>query len=149
MMIPENLQIFSEPTLIITSDFSKSKIYLAHELEINEIAATDAPPQSRPDSEGAVIGAGGRMMNPDSDIDQGVDRTKFSKDLAGTISKEIAKNNISDLQLIMPSEMLRRIQDDLPNENKDLVSKTIDKDLMKESLIDILERLHQIPKPIN
>ena len=148
MIIPENLQAFPHPALLIISDFSGAKIYLADQTEINEIANAEAPPPSKPDSEGAIVGSGSRVMNPSPDVDQGSERNRYSKNLAEKLSDLITEHNIAELQLIMPPEMLRRLQEDLPNKDRELVTKTIDKDLMKEEMINILERLHQIPKPI-
>jgi len=148
MLLPENLQHFSEPTLILIGDFGKITIYKAQDLEINELHTHESADPARPDSEASVAIGDGRMTNTDSGIDEGEDRNKYSKDLAQLVTDLVNDHDIKDIQLIMPPELLRRFEDELSNNIKDLLTRKLDKDLTKSNLVEALERLHEVPEPI-
>jgi protein required for attachment to host cells len=148
MNLPENLQHFHEPTLILIGNFGKTSIYKAQDSEINELNSLEADEPARPNSEASVAVGNGRMTNSDSGIDEGEDRKQYSKQLVQQVTDLIDDHGIKDIQLIMPAELLRRFTEDLSNDIKDIVSRKLDKDLTKSHLIETLERLRQVTEPI-
>jgi len=148
MQLPDNLQHFSKPTLVLIGDFGKTKFYLAEEIEINELREVEAPAPAHSDPESSVVVGAGRHAKSDSATDEGEDRKHYSKTLAQTLTDLVDDHDIKEIQIIMPAELLRRLESDLSKDIQNLIIKTIEKDLSKTNLVEALERLHQTPEPI-
>ncbi|MFA6100185.1 MAG: host attachment protein [Patescibacteria group bacterium] len=145
MIIPEKLQHFVHPTLIVIGDFEHAKFYRAFEDTLDEVAALKAPEPSRPPSQGSVSPGGGRFMNPSADMDEGADRAKFTKQIVNQVETLLKEGDTIHVNLVMPAEICHRIQDELPKNSQDAVTKIIEADLVQASLVDVLERLVETP----
>jgi len=141
MIIPEKLQHFLHPTLIVLGDFEHAKLYRAFGDTVDEVATLKAPEPSRPPSQGSVSPGGGRFMNPSADMDEGADRAQFTKRIVNQIETLLKDGDIIHVNLVMPAEMCHRIQDELPENSQDAVTKLIEADLVQASMVDVLERL--------
>ena len=149
MNLPENLQHFPNPTLILIGDFGKTIIYKAQDINIDELRTHEADEPAMPNSEASVAVGAGRMANTDSGIDEGEDRKKYTNNLTQLLTDIVDDHGIKDIQLIMPPELLRRFEQELSKDIQDLISRKLDKDLTKTNLVEALERLHNTPEPIN
>lgn len=149
MQLPQDLQTFHVPTLIVMADFREARCYLADDQILRALHIINAPDPARPDTEGSVNIGGARYANPDSAVDEGGDRKHYMKECAHKLAEMVQTYQIQDVQLVMPSELLRRIQDEVPADVKDLVSKTLPKSLMKEDLLEVIARLKEIPVPVS
>lgn len=148
MQLPDNLQHFAEPTLILIGDFGKTIIYKAEDININELRTIEADEPARPDSESSVAISKGRRTQTDSGIDDGEDRKKYAKELALELTDLIDDHGIKDIQLIMPTELHNRLLDNLSKDITELITRHLDKNLTKTDLVEALERLHETPAPI-
>lgn len=145
MIIPEKMQHFVHPTLIVIGDFEHVKLYRAFEGTADEVATIKAPEPSRPPSQGSVSPGGNRFMNPSADMDEGADRAKFTRQIVNQVETLLKDGDIIHVNLVMPAEMCHRIQDELPKNSQDAVTKLIEADLVQSPLVDILERLVETP----
>ncbi|MFZ6015414.1 MAG: host attachment protein [Patescibacteria group bacterium] len=148
MLLPESLQHFPDPTLIVIADFGKCKVYKAENIDFDEIASLEADEPPRPDSESSVAVGPGRRTKNDAETDEGEDRKKYAKEIAGAITDKSDDHGIKEIQLIMPAELLRRVQDVLSKDVLNIITKSLDKDLMKNDLMDAMQRLAKIPKKL-
>jgi protein required for attachment to host cells len=145
MQLPEHLQIFSEPSLILIGNFGKTNFYIAHEINIDLITTLEAPEISRPDSESSVVINSGRRALSDSANNEEEDRKQYSKQLARAIIDLSNNHNAQNIQLIMPQELIRRVKNEIPVDVINLIIRELDKDLVKTELKETLERLSEIP----
>lgn len=148
MMLPENLQHFHEPTLILIGDFGKTIIYKAQDIDIDELRSIKAPEPPQPETDSSVVVGPGVHAKTDTKPDDGEQRKQFSKELSQTITDLVDDHGIKDIQLIMPAELIRRLEEELTKDITDLISRTLDKNLTKINLVEALERLLEIPKQI-
>ena len=148
MILPDNLQHFPEPNLILIGDFGKTTIHLAHEIEINNLQTIEGPEPSHQDSDSSVVIGAGRHAKTDTKTDDGELRNKYTKELTQTITDLVDDHGIKEIQLIMPAELIRRLKDELSKDVSELITRTLDKNLTKTDLIEVLERLHEVTEPI-
>jgi len=148
MLLPENLQNFPNPTLILIGDFGKTLIYKAQDIEIAELRTLEAAEPAHPDSDASVSVGKGRMANTDSKIDEGEDRKQYAKMLAKETTDLVDDHAIKEIQLIMPAELARRLEEELSKDVVDLFTRKLEKNLSKTNLVEALERLHETPEPI-
>ncbi|MDF1496456.1 MAG: host attachment protein [Patescibacteria group bacterium] len=148
MLLPENLQNFSEPTLILIGNFGKTNIHLTDEIEINSIATIEAPNPTYEGGDSSVVVGDGRHSKTETGADDGENRKKYTKELTKTITDLVDDHGIKDIQLIMPAELIRRIEEELSNDISELITRKLDKDLTKTDFVEALERLHETMEPI-
>ncbi len=143
MQIPQHLQHYAAPTLIVVGDHETAKVYLAHDENIEEMETLTAPERKQPDVEGSVNVRGERFSNPSTDEDDGVRRAQFTATLADYLEEALRGGDADALQIVMPADMCRRLQDALPGNLQGSVGKTLEIDLAKMPLTQTLERLNQ------
>lgn len=145
MLIPTELRHFSDATLILIGDHRETRFYLTDNIEISNPFSVEAPLPAHPNQEGSVVVGKGRRANPDSSVDEGVERERYSKELVRAILETVRTNNIQSICLALPAELIRRIQEELPPASRSLIQKTLSKNLVKEDLPDVLRRLCETP----
>jgi len=143
MQIPKESQHFAHPTLIVIGDFEHAKLYLAHGETIEEIKTLQAPEPHQPDMEGDVGVGGKRYGSISNDVDEGARRLPYAKQLAGAIIDSLRKGRTRYACLVMPAEMCHRIKEELPQDLRDNVTKTIEAHMIDAPLTEVLERLGQ------
>ncbi|MDD2786323.1 MAG: hypothetical protein PHS79_05580 [Patescibacteria group bacterium] len=141
MQIPQELQHYEHPTLIVVGDFEHAVIHLAHDKDLTEVATIEAPELHQPDTEGSVTIGGGRTANPSTDVDEGARRVRYTKQIVDKIVELQKSNDIQFINLIMPAEMCRRLQDGLPSNMKTNVTKVLEVNIAKAPMLDVLRRL--------
>ena len=145
MQLPENLQIFSEPSLILIGNFGKTNFYLAHEIDVSLKNTVEAPETAHPDSESTVVVNGGRRALSDAANNEEEDRKQYAKQLAQNIINIMEDQNINNIQMIMPQELIRRIKNELSKDAQTSIIRELDKDLVKTDLKEALSRLSEMP----
>ncbi len=145
MQLPENLQIFSEPSLILIGNFGKTNFYLAHEIDIDLKNTVEAPETAHPDSESTVVVNGGRRALSDAANNEEEDRKQYAKQLAQNITDATDDYDVGNIQMIMPQELIRRIKNELSKDTQTLIIRELDKDLVKTDLKESLTRLSETP----
>ncbi len=148
MILPENLQHFTNPTLILIGNFGQTIIYKAQEININELRAIESRDPAYPDSESTVIVSKGIRAHSDAAHNKEEDRKHYTKNIVDALTDLIDDHGIQDIQCIMPTELYNLINEYLSRDIKNLITRHLDKDLTKADLLETLERLHQVTKPI-
>ena len=141
MQIPQELQHYAQPTLIIVGDFERAVIHLAHDINLDDIATIEAPELHQPDVEGSVTIGGGRTANPSTDVDEGARRVRYTKQIVEKILELFKSKDIKSINFVMPTEMCRRLQDGLPANIKTSIAKILEVNVAKAPMLDILRRL--------
>lgn len=145
MQLPENLQIFTNPSLILIGNFGKTDFYIAHEIDIDHVNTIEAPETARPDSESSVVINAGRRALSDAANNEEEDRKQYAKILARTITDTADDRDVNNIQIIMPQELIRRVKNELSGDMQSLIIRELDKDLVKTDLKETLTRLTEIP----
>ncbi|MBD3281959.1 hypothetical protein GF391_04410 [Candidatus Uhrbacteria bacterium] len=149
MNIPDNLQNFPEPSLILIGDFGKTIIHKAHGINIDELRVVESRDPAFPDSESTVIVSKGIRAHSDAAHNKEEDRKHYAKDIVEALTDFVDDHDIKDIQLIMPTELYNLINQYLSRDVQDLITRHLNKDLTKSDLVEALERLLEIPKDIN
>lgn len=143
MILPEKLQHFHHPTLVVIGDFNDVTLYRALNPDIEVISRIKSPKPPITPPEGSVSPGGERFSNPSADIDEGPDRSKYAKQIIDQVEAILA-GDIKYINLVMPAELCRRFKENLQEKHKGLVTKVIEADLANEPLLEIIERLEKI-----
>lgn len=147
MKLPKDIQHFPEPTLIVQTDEQEAKFWLAGGDALEELDSLSLAREKLSDREGAFHTRMG-YQHVGSDLSDRHDtprKEKFTKKIGETIKKIMSDGHATKIHLVAPPEMLHRIQKHLGVESKKMVVKTLDKDLMKFGIVEIIERLFEKP----
>lgn len=96
--------------MILIGDHRETRFYLTDNIEISNPFSIEAPLPAHPSQDGTVYIGNGRTANPDAFVDEGVERERYSKELVRSILETIRTNNIQHVCLVLPAEILRRVQ---------------------------------------
>jgi protein required for attachment to host cells len=136
MQIPEGLQHFSKPTLVVTADKFEAKIYLAGGDSIEELEGLAAPMERSSDNEAT-------NYSPESEMKDTERFKHFVKSLAAHFAEISRKHEITQIHLVMPAEVEHALDQELANDVKSLVGRKIHKDLAHQGLVEILKALFE------
>ncbi len=145
MKLPQDLQPrFIHPTLVVASDHVVAKMFVAGGDEVEELDGVAEPREKRQDSEGYFTSWDeSRHGGPDADIADEPRLARFAENVAGRITALVREQGLAHVHLVMPTEVSRLVQDDLPPDVKETVVRVRDLDLMKEDPLTILRRAYE------
>jgi len=133
MTIPESLQHFPEPALIVVSDHMHAKLLLAFEDDIEEVDSLELPRTELSDNEGKEIG---QERSDDERLHH------FVKMVADRINVMIRDEEAAmHVHLIASADVAHAIKKELAPEVANKLGKEVHADVMKEDFEKILERL--------
>ncbi|MEI7511982.1 MAG: host attachment protein [Candidatus Uhrbacteria bacterium] len=133
MIIPEALQHFAEPSLIVVSDHFRAKLLLAFEDSLEEVEAVELPRAETSDAEGKAIG---------QEISDDARLSRFVRMVAEQINTLIRDEQAAmSLNLVAPADVVNAIKKELSPEAATAISKEIHADVMKEDEVTLLERI--------
>ena len=133
MQIPESLQHFPEPALIVVSDHMHAKLLLAFEDDIEEVESLELPRTELSDNEGKVLG---QELSDDERLKH------FVSMVANAINVMIRDEDAAmHLHIIAPADVANAIKKDLAPEATRVLGKEVHADVMKEDFEKLLERL--------
>ncbi|HVM90285.1 MAG TPA: host attachment protein [Verrucomicrobiae bacterium] len=143
MTIPESLQHFSEPALIVVADHFHAKFLLAFEDSIEEIDRIELPASKDTDNEGQFVNTdSGGVSGPEREHDEMNRLAHFVRQIAGRVNTLIRDEEAAmNLHLLAPTEVANGIKKELAPEASRILGKDVHADVMQESEIKILERL--------
>jgi len=141
MQLPQELQKFPAATLIVAADSTQAKLYLTGGDSLDEVGSVALPRESRQDNEGSFTSSdGSRVAGPVDEKD--VPRLKsFIRQTATAITGLMRMHKIQHLDLIMPAEVEHALIAELPSDVDTLIQRKLNKDLMKESPVEMVKRL--------
>ncbi|MDO8583930.1 MAG: host attachment protein [bacterium] len=136
------IQHFLHPTLLILSDHVHAKIWLAHENELNEIGHILVEPETRTDREGGFMNPSTGAVGAAVKHDKEHDHEEYMKGLMHCFHEALKKQPITYIDLVMPPDLMHVFEAKLTNEQKTLINRRLDADLMKDDILDVVKRLY-------
>ncbi len=133
MQIPEALQHFAEPALIVTADHFHARLWLAFEDSMEEIESYEMPKAELSDNEGKEIG---------QEVTDEERLKRFTHALAERVSQLIRDEEAAmSVHIIAPADVAHPFKKLLAPEAANIIGKELDVNVMKEDAVQILERL--------
>lgn len=133
MQIPEALQHFPEPALIVTADHFHARLWLAFEDSMEEVESFEMPKAELSDNEGKDMGA---ELNDDERLKH------FVHVLAERVNQLVRDEEAAmTIHLIAPADVAHPLKKALAPEAANILGKELDINVMKEDEVHILERL--------
>lgn len=133
MQIPEALQHFPEPALIVTADHFKANLWLAFEDSLEEIESFEIPKTQLSDNEGKEIG---QELSDEERL------KRFTSVLAERVNQLIRDEEAAmNLHILAPADVTSHLKKHLAPEAANILGKELDANVMKEDETHILERL--------
>lgn len=146
MQLPKELQHFPESTLIVLTDEQEAKFLLAGGDSLEHLDSISLAREPMSDSEGSFASSEGTHVGSGlSDKHDTPRKKKFAAMVSEQIAQLIQNGKAEDIRLVSPPEMLHLIEKKLPNDVKDHILSKLDKDLMKMSDVEVIERIFQTP----
>lgn len=141
MQLPQELQKFQTPALIVAADSTTAKIFLAGGDSLEQISSVELPRERKQDNEGSFASADGSRVAGPVDEDDAPRLKSFIKQMATAVISLMRMHKLEHLDLIMPAEIERALVDELPSDVDTLIRRKLHKDLMNESPVEMLKRL--------
>ncbi|MFZ2804482.1 MAG: hypothetical protein WA001_04620 [Patescibacteria group bacterium] len=138
MQLPEHLQHFPHPALILVSDSVKAKFFLAGGDSLQELDGVFVP---RGNEKTEPSPDGKRIAGFDADVDDGPRLHDFIHQLVAKTDALVKQHGIAHIHLVMPAEVEHQFSGHLPKEDKEKIGQTLHHDLMNEDPLKIIERL--------
>jgi len=141
MQLPQELQKFPLATLLVASDSVTARFYLIGGDSLEEIDSIIVPKDKYSDNEGSFASSdGSRVAGPVDEKDaQRLD--SFVKQMARMAIDLSRKHKIEELNLVMPAEIEHALIEQLPSDVDTLIKRKLNKNLMKESPVELITRL--------
>ncbi len=133
MNIPEALQHFPEPALIVVCDHEQVRFLLAFEDSLEEVESLEMPKDALSDNEGKEIG---------QELSDEERMHRFARVIGMRASQFIRDEDAATtLHLIAPPDIAHLIKKELAPEAANILAKEIHANVMKEDEVQLLERL--------
>lgn len=141
MQLPQELQKFQTATLIITSDRTVAKIYLAGGDSLEQASSVEVPRERKQDNEGSFASPDGSRVSGPIDEDDAPRFKSFIKQLAQSVISLTRMQKIEHLELVMPAEVEHALVEQLPSDVDTLIRRRLHTDLMKEAPVEMVRQL--------
>ena len=132
MQLPQELQHFEFPSLILVADHVHAQFWLAHEETLEEVDLIALPKDEHSDNEGRVLG---QELSDDNRLHQYIH-------LVVDRLEQIMSEGVADsLHLVMPADLAHAIVEHSSKEVQEQVGKEVHLDLMKEEPLEVVKRV--------
>lgn len=146
MQLPKEFQHFPEATLIVLTDEQEAKFLLANGDSLEHLDTMVLEPVPMTDKEGLTMTPGGYITDHSlSDKHDTPRKKKFAATVAEEVTQFIQNGKAEAVRFISPPEMMHLIEKKLSNEARERILSRLEKDLMKLSDVEVLERMFQMP----
>lgn len=141
MQLPESLQHYSKPTLIVVADSVHANFWLAGGDSLQELDGVALPRERASDDEGGFANTNnGSSGGAEPKIEE--ERLHhFIHLMQEQLEDLIRKHTAESVQLAMNAELAHAIVHHLPGDLQNKIGKQIHQDLVKDDILDVLERL--------
>ncbi len=144
MHIPETVPAIQRPTLLVVSDASHALFFAMRDRELESTGeiAIDYPPKE--DMERASIQTPGGTHSAEQSENLGMEKIhRFSHQLAAELHRRLQEGEFEELYLTGSQEHIEQFLEALHPDVRSRVSKTLHKQVTKESPTKILERFYE------
>ncbi len=132
MQIPQELQHFAEPTLIVIGDRIHAQFWLAHHDNMEDVDVIEVPKDHLTDDEGKAIG---QELKDD-------DRLHHLIHLIVDRIEELSNEGVADkIHLVMEAELAHDVAGHLSHETQPKLAAQVHADLMKDDVLDVVKRV--------
>ncbi|MFA6429934.1 MAG: hypothetical protein WCV84_05580 [Patescibacteria group bacterium] len=140
MQLPEALQHFPEPTLIVVGDHIHTKFWIARDTILEEADAYILPREHLSDNETSHGNAnvGQPYTIPVKDDER---LRKYTEEVASRIADFVREGGVTVFHFVMPAEVSGEIIKKLPDDVAKHLKKTIDANLGHASITEAVERV--------
>jgi len=143
MFLPESLQHFSEPTLIVLADHIHAQFWLAHLMTLEQKDTMALPRERKTDNETSFVNTDHGSGSGPEPLDD--DRLHhFIKMMADRLTPFISTNHAHAIHLVMPAELAHALKKKLSQDKLSLIKKELHVDLMKDDILDVVKRLFSV-----
>lgn len=141
MKLPHALQQFPTATLLVVSDTVSAKFWILRDDEMEELDGFALPHEQNVSSERGSMSSDGTRMGGSGTPDDAPRFHHYVHELAEKVSKFAHGHAVAHVHLVMPAEVERSVADHLPHDVSAKIGKRVHVDVMKESPIDIVQRV--------
>lgn len=132
MQLPQELQHFEFPSLILVADHVHAQFWLAHEETLEEVDLVALPKETHSDNEGLAIG---QELSDENRLHQ------YIHMVVDRLEQIMSEGVADSLHLVMPADLAHAIIEHSSQEVQEQVGKEIHLDLMKEEPLDVVKRV--------
>jgi len=141
MQLPQDLQKFTLPTLIVAADSTTAKIFLAGGDSLEQISGVELPREGKQDNEGSFASSDGSRVAGPVDENDAPRLKSFIKQMATAVISLMRMHKLEQLDLVMPAEIEHALVDELPSDVDTLIRRKLHKDLMNEAPVEMVKHL--------
>lgn len=144
MKIPNTLEQFTRPSLLIVTGSQTAKIYLAHDGEITELDAVSVPTPEYSDREGHFMKTGHGEVQGSGSVYEAKEkpiRDEFLGKLSGTLNSLQHNVDIESIYLFAPEHHLNETKEKLPYQLLEKGVVTIPGNYVKDHPTELVTRL--------
>jgi len=134
MQLPQELQRFENPSLIVVADHVHAQFWLAHNDTLEEVDLIELPQDTYSDNE--AIGLG---------LEKG-DEHRFHEYIHMLVERleQIMNEGVADsVHMVMDTDIANAVLDHSSTEIQEQVGKQVHADLMKEDPLEVVKRVLQ------
>jgi hypothetical protein len=132
MQLPEELQRFEFPSLILVADHVHAQFWLAHNDTLEEVDLIALPKDTHSDNEGRAIG---QELSDDNRLHE------YIHLLVDRLEQIMSEGVADSLHLVMSADLANAVLDHSSSEVQEQVGKQVHADLMKEEPLDVVRRV--------
>ncbi len=143
MTLPQDLQYFIHPTLVVLGDHVQARLWLASNPTLTVVDGFSERPEFKSDREGSFVNTDhGSVSAPEPKGEQ--ERLRhLLKDMAEHIETQARKHEVQHIHLVMKKDLMNELERHMGNEIRSKINRRLDEDLMKDDILDVLRRMRQ------
>jgi len=132
MQLPQELQHFENPSLILVADHVHAQFWVAHGETLEEVDVVALPKDTHSDNEGRAIG---QELSDDNRLHE------YIHLLVDRLEQIMGEGVADSLHLVMSADLANAVLDHSNTEVQEQVGKQLHLDLMKEEPLEVVKRL--------
>ncbi len=132
MQLPQELQHFEFPSLILVADHVHAQFWLAHEETLEEVDLIALAKETHSDNEGL---ANGQEPSDENRLHQ------YIHMVVDRLEQIMSEGVADSLHLVMPADLAHMVIEHSSTEVQEQVGKEVHLDLMKEDPLDVVRRV--------
>lgn len=147
MQLPQDLQHFSVPTLIVVGDSVSAKFFLAGGDAVEEVGAVSLPRESSTDNEGSFNNVDTGRSNAPEPKDEEERLHHLIHLFQEKIEELVRHHQAAEVCLVMNAELAHGVKHHLPEDVLPSITRELHRDMAKTGLEDIIRKLLQDTPP--
>ncbi|MBI4435617.1 host attachment protein [Candidatus Uhrbacteria bacterium] len=144
MHIPEPLRAYEKPTLLAVCDNEHARFFLLQDRESTEVGEIHVDHASKDgnDRTSGVTSGGGHFAEMNEKLEDQSEH-RFAKLLAEELHRRLQAKEFEELIMTVPEPRIKEFVDGLHNDVRARLVARVGKNLAKEPLVEVLERIQK------